>query len=191
MTSMHHFLSALCCVHLKLQLCKATQFVGQSTHLSTYVTNQDCRLETTFNNHWLIPQVHHVHRHCAALFLIFPWPHLPLRSRCLFVPGAEVREVDLKLITGGIVHTKLWVVDQKHLYLGSANMDWRSLSQVNRNSRNLLFSCIGGGAGRVGVITLTPCLWRKYTDRSKWATMRQQFSVSGWWCTPQWNRRSK
>lgn len=44
--------------------------------------------------------------------------------------GAEVREVDLKAVTGGIVHTKLWVVDQKHFYVGSANMDWRSLSQV-------------------------------------------------------------
>ncbi|XP_029020895.1 5'-3' exonuclease PLD3 isoform X2 [Betta splendens] len=44
--------------------------------------------------------------------------------------GAEVREVDLKAVTGGIIHTKLWVVDQKHFYLGSANMDWRSLSQV-------------------------------------------------------------
>ncbi|XP_033977076.1 uncharacterized protein pld7 isoform X1 [Trematomus bernacchii] len=48
----------------------------------------------------------------------------------LAATGAEVREVDLKAVTGGIVHTKLLVVDQKHFYLGSANMDWRSLSQV-------------------------------------------------------------
>ncbi|XP_041799905.1 5'-3' exonuclease PLD3 isoform X2 [Chelmon rostratus] len=48
----------------------------------------------------------------------------------LAATGAEVREVDLNAVTGGIVHTKLWVVDQKHFYLGSANMDWRSLSQV-------------------------------------------------------------
>ncbi|KAL6118127.1 uncharacterized protein ACO6RY_15781 [Pungitius sinensis] len=48
----------------------------------------------------------------------------------LAAAGADVREVDLKAVTGGIVHTKLWVVDQKHFYLGSANMDWRSLSQV-------------------------------------------------------------
>ncbi|XP_028271247.1 phospholipase D3 isoform X2 [Parambassis ranga] len=48
----------------------------------------------------------------------------------LAATGAEVREVDLHALTGGIVHTKLWVVDQKHLYVGSANMDWRSLSQV-------------------------------------------------------------
>lgn len=46
--------------------------------------------------------------------------------------GAEVRAVDLKALTGGIIHTKLWVVDQKHLYVGSANMDWRSLSQVTQ-----------------------------------------------------------
>ena len=31
---------------------------------------------------------------------------------------------------GGILHTKLWVVDGKHFYVGSANMDWRSLTQV-------------------------------------------------------------
>ncbi|KAM9850095.1 5'-3' exonuclease PLD3 isoform 2-T2 [Aulostomus maculatus] len=48
----------------------------------------------------------------------------------LAASGADVREVHLKAVTGGIVHTKLWVVDQKHLYLGSANMDWRSLTQV-------------------------------------------------------------
>ncbi|CAB1447467.1 unnamed protein product [Pleuronectes platessa] len=48
----------------------------------------------------------------------------------LTAAGAEVREVDLKAVTGGIVHTKLWVVDQTHFYLGSANMDWRSLSEV-------------------------------------------------------------
>lgn len=53
--------------------------------------------------------------------------------------GAEVREVDLKAVTGGIIHTKLWVVDQKHFYLGSANMDWRSLSQVKRRGKTYMF----------------------------------------------------
>lgn len=48
----------------------------------------------------------------------------------LAAAGGVVREVDLKAVTGGIIHTKLWVVDHKHLYVGSANMDWRSLSQV-------------------------------------------------------------
>ncbi|MCP4424839.1 MAG: hypothetical protein GY803_10130 [Chloroflexi bacterium] len=31
---------------------------------------------------------------------------------------------------GGIMHHKLWIVDGRSLYLGSANMDWRSLTQV-------------------------------------------------------------
>ncbi|XP_054648406.1 5'-3' exonuclease PLD3 isoform X2 [Dunckerocampus dactyliophorus] len=48
----------------------------------------------------------------------------------LAAAGANIKELDLKSLTGGIVHTKMLVVDQKHLYLGSANMDWRSLSQV-------------------------------------------------------------
>ncbi|KAI6189905.1 Phospholipase D/Transphosphatidylase domain-containing protein [Aphelenchoides bicaudatus] len=29
-----------------------------------------------------------------------------------------------------ILHTKAWIIDDKHLYLGSANHDWRSLTQV-------------------------------------------------------------
>jgi phospholipase D3/4 len=31
---------------------------------------------------------------------------------------------------GGIMHQKIWVFDQRHLYLGSANMDWKSIMQV-------------------------------------------------------------
>ncbi|XP_014817715.1 PREDICTED: phospholipase D3-like, partial [Calidris pugnax] len=44
--------------------------------------------------------------------------------------GASVRTVDLPQLTGGVLHTKLWLVDGVHLYVGSANMDWRSLTQV-------------------------------------------------------------
>jgi phospholipase D3/4 len=31
---------------------------------------------------------------------------------------------------GGIMHQKIWVSDRKHVYVGSANMDWLSLCQV-------------------------------------------------------------
>ena len=48
---------------------------------------------------------------------------------------AEVRSLDFKrLIGAGILHTKMWLVDDKHFYLGSANMDWRSLTQVKVKS---------------------------------------------------------
>uniref|UniRef100_A0A3Q3WUK3 PLD phosphodiesterase domain-containing protein n=1 Tax=Mola mola TaxID=94237 RepID=A0A3Q3WUK3_MOLML len=86
----------------------------------------------------------------------------------LAATGAEVREVDLKLITGGIVHTKLWVVDQKHLYLGSANMDWRSLSQVKEVGLSVEnCSCLAQDAFRIfgvywslgGVDNSLPLYW--------------------------------
>ncbi|XP_077465276.1 5'-3' exonuclease PLD3-like isoform X1 [Stigmatopora argus] len=48
----------------------------------------------------------------------------------LAAAGANIREVDLTSLTRGILHTKLLVIDKKHFYLGSANMDWRSLTQV-------------------------------------------------------------
>ncbi|XP_036398667.1 5'-3' exonuclease PLD4 isoform X1 [Megalops cyprinoides] len=44
--------------------------------------------------------------------------------------GVHVKEVNFGLLTKGILHTKLWIVDMKHVYIGSANMDWRSLTQV-------------------------------------------------------------
>lgn len=45
--------------------------------------------------------------------------------------AAEVRSVNFdKLFGGGVLHTKLWIVDGQHMYVGSANMDWRSLTQV-------------------------------------------------------------
>lgn len=31
---------------------------------------------------------------------------------------------------GGILHQKIWIFDQQHVYVGSANMDWKSLAQV-------------------------------------------------------------
>lgn len=31
---------------------------------------------------------------------------------------------------GGIMHQKIWIFDSRHLYIGSANMDWKSIAQV-------------------------------------------------------------
>ena len=43
----------------------------------------------------------------------------------------ELRNLSMaSFFNGGIVHTKLWIVDNKHFYIGSANMDFRSLTQV-------------------------------------------------------------
>lgn len=45
--------------------------------------------------------------------------------------AAAVRSVDFdRLLGAGVLHTKIWIVDDSHIYIGSANMDWRSLTQV-------------------------------------------------------------
>ena len=51
---------------------------------------------------------------------------------------AEVRLLDMTHLTGGgILHTKMWLVDGKHFYVGSANQDWRALTQVFSISRGM------------------------------------------------------
>lgn len=42
-----------------------------------------------------------------------------------------MRQVPMGKFTGGVLHSKFWVVDGRHVYVGSANMDWRSLTQVS------------------------------------------------------------
>lgn len=44
--------------------------------------------------------------------------------------GVLVQKIDLMKLTTGVLHTKFWIVDKKDIYIGSANMDWRSLTQV-------------------------------------------------------------
>lgn len=45
---------------------------------------------------------------------------------------AEVRDLDLPRLIGGngVLHTKFWIVDSRHIYVGSANMDWKSLTEA-------------------------------------------------------------
>ncbi|KAF0711559.1 hypothetical protein AaE_012205, partial [Aphanomyces astaci] len=55
-----------------------------------------------------------------------------------FAPFPELDGLDVELrlwdasywYGGGIMHQKLVLVDQQHAYLGSANMDWKSMAQV-------------------------------------------------------------
>lgn len=53
-----------------------------------------------------------------------------LISLFIYIVGVQVRKVPFGRLTGGVLHSKFWIVDRKHIFLGSANMDWRSLTQV-------------------------------------------------------------
>ncbi|XP_016112832.1 inactive phospholipase D5-like [Sinocyclocheilus grahami] len=44
--------------------------------------------------------------------------------------GAEVHYLNMTALTKGHINSSFWVVDRKHMYIGSAGMDWRSLSTM-------------------------------------------------------------
>ncbi|CAG5131316.1 unnamed protein product [Candidula unifasciata] len=45
--------------------------------------------------------------------------------------GAGVRTVDFpRLEHAGVMHTKMWIIDESHVYIGSGNFDWRSYTQT-------------------------------------------------------------
>ncbi|KAK3092765.1 hypothetical protein FSP39_006993 [Pinctada imbricata] len=46
----------------------------------------------------------------------------------------------IRLMGGGILHTKMWLIDRTHFYVGSANLDWRSLTQVKELGA-VLYNC--------------------------------------------------
>ncbi|KAK9963902.1 hypothetical protein ABG768_005121 [Culter alburnus] len=44
--------------------------------------------------------------------------------------GADVRYLNMTALTRGQLNSSFWVVDREHMYVGSAIMDWRSLSTM-------------------------------------------------------------
>lgn len=75
-------------------------------------------------------------------------PHNDLRL--LNDSGADIRTVNMRKLTSGVLHTKFWVVDKKHIYIGSANMDWRSLTQVKELGAVVYnCSCLAADLGKI------------------------------------------
>ncbi|CAI5780783.1 5' [Podarcis lilfordi] len=64
--------------------------------------------------------------------------------------GAQIRKVNFPELTGGVLHTKFWIVDQQHIFLGSANMDWRALTQVKELGMAIYnCSCLAQDLGKM------------------------------------------
>ncbi len=45
--------------------------------------------------------------------------------------GVSIRVFDMSKLTGGVHHAKYWIVDQKEIFVGSQNFDWRSMNQIH------------------------------------------------------------
>lgn len=73
--------------------------------------------------------------HSFRLFFLTP-PPLCVRLCVSQCPDAEVHFVNMTALTRGRLHSSFWIVDRTHIYIGSADMDWRSLSKVTANTDN-------------------------------------------------------
>ncbi|KAI3352845.1 hypothetical protein L3Q82_019420 [Scortum barcoo] len=49
--------------------------------------------------------------------------------KALAAHNAQVHFVNMTALTRGRLHSSFWIVDRRHIYIGSADMDWRSLSK--------------------------------------------------------------
>ncbi|XP_068177357.1 inactive phospholipase D5 [Antennarius striatus] len=54
--------------------------------------------------------------------------------------NAEVHFVNMTALTRGGLHSSFWIVDRKHIYIGSAAMDWRSLAK-RKELGVLVYNC--------------------------------------------------
>ncbi|KAI4890966.1 hypothetical protein NFI96_031552, partial [Prochilodus magdalenae] len=54
--------------------------------------------------------------------------------------GANVHYLNMTTLTKGELHSSFWVVDRRHMYIGSAGMDWRSLS-TRKELGVIIYNC--------------------------------------------------
>ncbi|KAJ6232906.1 hypothetical protein M0813_04433 [Anaeramoeba flamelloides] len=67
--------------------------------------------------------------------------NMDYKSLLRYSKNIKVKILDFtELIGAGILHTKFMIVDNTNFYVGSANMDWRSLAQV-KELGILIFNC--------------------------------------------------
>uniref|UniRef100_A0A7S1KUC7 PLD phosphodiesterase domain-containing protein n=1 Tax=Percolomonas cosmopolitus TaxID=63605 RepID=A0A7S1KUC7_9EUKA len=63
--------------------------------------------------------------------------------------GIDVVEIDWEQAFGGVLHTKLIMADEESFYIGSANMDWKSLNQVKELGIKVDCACLGADVDRL------------------------------------------
>ncbi len=55
----------------------------------------------------------------------------PLMKRISEITNVNIRIFDWKDLTGGIIHAKYFIVDDKAAFIGSQNFDWRALKHIH------------------------------------------------------------
>jgi phosphatidylserine/phosphatidylglycerophosphate/cardiolipin synthase-like enzyme len=63
----------------------------------------------------------------AGFFNTYPQPAESIGA----LPNVELRLVNYRKLAGGVQHSKFFIVDDRQVWVGSQNLDWRSLSQIH------------------------------------------------------------
>jgi phosphatidylserine/phosphatidylglycerophosphate/cardiolipin synthase-like enzyme len=63
--------------------------------------------------------------------------------------GAQVRHLDLKPTTGGILHAKYFIVDDREAFFGSQNFDYRSLEHIYELGARVREPAVVGGLAAI------------------------------------------
>ena len=74
------------------------------------------------------------HRGVAVRLLVdagFSKQYPEILDRLGAEPGITLRRFDVHPVMGGVLHAKYFLVDGRETYLGSQNLDWRSLTHIH------------------------------------------------------------
>ncbi len=117
-------------------------------------------------------------------------------DRLASVEGIEMRLLDMRSLTGGVLHAKYMTVDEDQCFVGSQNFDWRSLEHIQELGVHLSDSSLAsevqsvfeadwrraGGEviGPTAAATQAPPALRTLTFRGSAITARAVFSPRDW-----------
>lgn len=112
-----------------------------------------------------------------------------LRDFCLYFTHleAEVHFVNMTAFTRGGLHSSFWIVDRQHIYIGSADMDWRSLSKVTTQITSTGEGRRSGGGGG----TLYAQNWAETSEFDKMLRNTNIFKTECFLLIEQNNRKTK
>ena len=68
------------------------------------------------------------------------------------LPYVEMRPIDYKRLTGGVQHAKFMIVDGYDAWIGSQNLDWRSLTQIHELGMRVRHEAIAGAIESIAAI---------------------------------------
>jgi phosphatidylserine/phosphatidylglycerophosphate/cardiolipin synthase-like enzyme len=81
----------------------------------------------------------------AGMYRTYPQP----ADSLAMLPNIFLRKVDYRRLAGGVQHSKFIVVDGADAWIGSQNLDWRSLSQIHELGIRVRDARLVGAIGSV------------------------------------------